>query len=614
MNGTATPTENTNGNITSNTTHEHHANNTHNYHNSTNTPPLTTKRYKEKQKETQHHQYFKIEEPQPTPNITHQRQPIPSTSARQHSKEEEDGNEEEEYDDEYDDEEEDDDEQNIFLSSHSNNPFHFASHVDTEEAMEHLIQCIENIAPKHEWRHIRSLNLSHQNLTSVVDLADLFPCLEELDISNNAITEISRLPDTLQVFKVKKNRLTDIQGFSSLPNIQYIDLCDNAIDTFEGFGPCLHLRILHAENNKLYSCKPFRMINSLTTLNLRSNVIKHLRFGDTEMYELESLDLSYNRLESLDSIEGLHNLRILNLDHNEIESVTLQMPMAHLKILRLNFNRLSTFDSTMFPDLRTLYLDTNQIGRIVGFSCIPRLINFSLRDQGGQKVDFNIRHLRGVRKAYLSGNMFKNIYLMHDFFTLEYLELCAASINELPDNFASLMPNLVVLYLSNNFLDSIRPLRKLRYLRKLVLIGNKITNLSDTIHDISSISHLSFLDLRENPISRRLYPPLKLTVTKPKTQKKLTRYLAPEHDATWPERDAIFYNNLAEHWKLRRDTYRASFIKLRPTLEVLDHCSVTREEKETAEFNVSQIRDKSGGPLRERTAAEQESRENDTLS
>lgn len=184
-----------------------------------------------------------------------------------------------------------------------------------------------------------------------------------------------------------------------------------------------HLRTLHAENNKITSCAPFRNMKGLIHLNLRSNAIRHLGFRKGRLYVLryitfliattngiyreflETLDVSFNRIDCLEAIEGLPSLKVLNLgnsyilpvrflfpclnfiiDHNDIKWIQLEMPASKLKVLRLSYNRLKTFDGSFFPDLRTLYLDDNQILRIVGLSCTSRLESFSLRDQGGQKV------------------------------------------------------------------------------------------------------------------------------------------------------------------------------------------------------------------------------------
>ncbi|KAL0085547.1 hypothetical protein J3Q64DRAFT_1835178 [Phycomyces blakesleeanus] len=478
----------------------------------------------------------------------------------------------------------------IYHSSESQLPhkdvediFHFTSHLDAHDAFLSLANLLSSMAPVENWSSIVSLDLSHQGLVSIMDLSDILPHLEYINISHNSIYTISGLPSSLQTIKAQANRLTDIDGFQLLPNLHQLDLCDNAISSFEG-------KVLHAENNKIYSCKPFQHIRSLTSLNLRSNVIKRLRFGETDLIELESLDLSYNRIESLDSIEGLPSLRLLNLDHNDIESVFIETPMDRLKILRLSFNRLKSFNGSLFPDLRTLYLDTNQIKRIVGLSCIPRLHSFSVRNQGGNVVDLNLYHLRGCRKVYLSGNPMRRLTDMADFFTLEYLELCSAQLEELPNTFARQMPNLAVVYLSSNFLTNIRPLRELRYLRKLVLLDNRISNLGDTVDDISVFHHLYYLDLRENPISQKFYPAVTAT-TKLKSQPKLIQYLAPEYDTTWGSRDDEFREKLPVHWRVRRDGYRASLIKYCKSLRTLDNMVIKDEERDNADAAIDNIRE-----------------------
>lgn len=60
--------------------------------------------------------------------------------------------------------------------------------------------------------------------------------------------------------------------------------------------------------------------------------------------------------------------------------------MERLCKLKLSYNRLKSFDISLFPDIRLLYLDDNQIERIMGAACTKRMDAFSLRDQGKTKV------------------------------------------------------------------------------------------------------------------------------------------------------------------------------------------------------------------------------------
>lgn len=184
-----------------------------------------------------------------------------------------------------------------------------------------------------------------------------------------------------------------------------------------------------------------------------------------------------------------------------------------------------------------------------------------------------------------------------DFFTLEYLELCAIQLEELPGDFYRQVPNLGALYLSHNYLKEIRPLRKLRHLQKLVLIDNRLQSLSDTLDSIRSLDRLRYLDFRQNPISSKLYPSIYENfevhggvVKTSSCSDRISRYLAHEHDKTWLARDAEFCRSLPPHWKERRGMYRALFIKCCPKLRVLDGVPLTESEINGAEDIMAKLR------------------------
>jgi Leucine-rich repeat (LRR) protein len=85
---------------------------------------------------------------------------------------------------------------------------------------------------------------------------------------------------------------------------------------------------------------------------------------------------------------------------------------------------------------------------------------------------------------------------MIDFYSLQYLELCSAGLEQLPARFAKYVPNLTVLDLSMNRLSDIRPLRKLKYIQRLTLIGNQLTSLSDVTKTVKHFKKMKYLDLR----------------------------------------------------------------------------------------------------------------------
>ncbi|KAF7728930.1 hypothetical protein EC973_005325 [Apophysomyces ossiformis] len=336
----------------------------------------------------------------------------------------------------------------------------------------------------------------------------------------------------------------------------------------------------------LRKLKPFDQWNGIRVLDLRrQNLVTIYQLDrivpcleNLDVDQLESFDVSYNRVQQVDSIKILKGLKFFNLDHNDLRWIRLEEPAEKLKVLRLSYNHLREFDAAFFPDLRTLYLDDNRIVRIVGLSCLARLESFSLRDQGGQKVDINLSYLRSCRKIYISGNPLKHLSNVLDFFTLQYLEICSLQLEELPHGFARQVPNLAVLYLSHNFLKNIRPLRKLRQLQKLVVIDNRIGSLGHVAETIRPMTKLRYLDLRQNPITLKLYPQLSTHATQP--HEKISHYLAHEYDHQWSTRDAEFcQKDLPPHWAKRRSLYRAFLLNHSPELTMLDNIVIDDQDR-----------------------------------
>lgn len=182
-------------------------------------------------------------------------------------------------------------------------------------------------------------------------------------------------------------RFSEIEIYH-LNRLQYLNVSHNYLQSFQDMRQLNSLRSLDASHNSIESCTPFLSMTSLIQLSLRSNSIRDLAGFHHHSNQLESLDLSFNRIESIDasSFHAFAQLIELNLSHNNIKRICLDQPLHRLCSLRLSFNRLKSFDVSLFPEVRILFLDDNQIQRIIGVTCISRLDSFSLRDQGREKV------------------------------------------------------------------------------------------------------------------------------------------------------------------------------------------------------------------------------------
>ncbi|GAN03025.1 L domain-like protein [Mucor ambiguus] len=423
---------------------------------------------------------------------------------------------------------------------------------------------LETLTPIQQWSQLKKLNLSRQSLSDLTDLSSCFPMLEMLQV------------------------LLEVDIYH-LDKLQHLDVSHNRINHFESMKELKSLRSLNANNNSITSCKSFQDLPGLVSLSLKANCIRRLvNFQNAHTHnQLESLDVSYNRIECLDSIESLVHLRELNADHNELKYIQLNQPIERLCKLQLSFNRLKSFDISPFPDIRVLYLDDNQIQRIIGVTCASRLDSFSLRDQGGHKIEFDLQYLRGTRKLYLSGSHYPNLNRMIDFYSLEYLEICAAELEVLPPEFGKQVPNLSTLYLSMNRLTDIRPLRKLKYLKRLVLIDNRLISINEIYGkliwktvDAADILLRGLAHLRHNPISSNIYPSLDANlIHRTSDHNRISPYVLTALDDQWAMNDAQFLETLSDHWKTRRQVYRALFMQNCPKLVELDHIEIDSNDR-----------------------------------
>jgi len=98
------------------------------------------------------------------------------------------------------------------------------------------------------------------------------------------------------------------------------------------------------------------------------------------------------------------------IDDNNITTIQPKHALRSLRTLKLCRNELETFDPKFYPELRTLYLDENQIQSLSGVRKLRLLENFSARTQRG-KASIGIHGLSELRKVYLSGTLLPTTWL-----------------------------------------------------------------------------------------------------------------------------------------------------------------------------------------------------------
>ncbi|KAF9433854.1 hypothetical protein BGZ76_008891 [Entomortierella beljakovae] len=448
-------------------------------------------------------------------------------------------------------------------------------------ANDYLVSLISKPYPYDEWDQLKSLDLSKSGVESTITLNQLVPYLEVLILNDNQVPYLTGVPKSVKTLQVRANLLDDLTNFSHLLNLQYLDISHNGIQDLTGLSCLVHLRELIAEGNKIKSLSALQQMDGLIRLDVSHNCLTSLDFRWSKLQRLEYLNASHNKIEQLENLESLAGLIHANLSNNCIEDISLVQPLRRLRILRLSRNKLVTFEATPFPGLRTLYLDDNRLQTLENCQKLTRLENFSVRDQEGQGIAIDMLEFINSRKLYLSGNPIHALYFDMGFYRLEYLEICAGCLSELPIDFAALFPNLRGLNLSYNELDSISALDGLHRLRRLIFVGNNLKSFSDVLSLVKRMRSLVTLDLRHNPLTSNMYPAMSVREGS-QYQDTYRTNQSSETEQDWRRRDVGFRRALPDSMYVKRSVYRSAILKSCKRLEWFDGGNIQPKERHRA--------------------------------
>ncbi|EMD39716.1 hypothetical protein CERSUDRAFT_112020 [Gelatoporia subvermispora B] len=377
-------------------------------------------------------------------------------------------------------------------------------------AHDRLVQVITDVQPfEPYWEELTAIDLSNRNVDSVARLKEFLPRLDSLSLNANQLSWLSGVPGSVRSLSAASNALTGVTSFSHLLNLEHLDISRNEIDSLRQLECLRHLRELRADGNRIDSIDGLQKMDGLLKLSLQGNELREADFKQFRWTRLEMLNLSHNRLASVEGLSSLSALIALNLDRNALASLEPAAPMSRLRILRVSGNKLQRLNAALFPNIRTLYADNNALGTIQRAGRLSKLENLSLRYQSARTpLSLSIRDVRDVRRLYLSGNPLARGFLSEPCYNLVYLELARCRLTELPPDLAGLVPNVRVLNLNYNFLEDVRPLEGLRRLRKLTVIGSRIKGSKQLLRVLKGMQDVELADfryaLRPSHVPRRI--------------------------------------------------------------------------------------------------------------
>ncbi|XP_035271560.1 transforming growth factor beta activator LRRC33 [Anguilla anguilla] len=340
--------------------------------------------------------------------------------------------------------------------------------------------------------------------------------------------------------------LQTAQALRTLTQLRTLDLSGNGLTEEKASFVLENLTLLEylslSRNVMLRLDKDiFRDLHQLRELNLERNMLFEIDDAFDHLQKLQRLNVAFNSLPCLVNFQ-LTQLLELNASHNAIEWFTSQQDMEemfHLETLDLSDNKLYFFPFLpTHSHIRNLLLSNNRV-------------NFyeHLTDTGttnwNTTVDFfNLKdNASNVTVKLWDESLYGGISSM------DLLDLTGNQVNYLPPGFLGKMQSLSRLKLGTNCLESL-DLNSEEFpssLYELDMSNNRLTTLQanqNTLHKLSNLTHLylSLNDLQVLP--PRLFSALPNITTVDLSYNRV-RVCSFEENSTTPEfSDCAVWNNI----------------------------------------------------------------------
>jgi Leucine-rich repeat (LRR) protein len=188
------------------------------------------------------------------------------------------------------------------------------------------------------YQFTKYLFLGNNRLVFLPDL-NKFQNLSVVDISNNKLTELSKMPYTLEELCCKDNYIGNIENLIKLPNLSKLDISFNKLVEIPNLK---YIKIIICDNNRIDRIYPMK---NLAKLSIKNNKLKELQ----PMMSLVDLDGDNNELRF---IGNQPRLQCVFLNNNKIDKLG---EMPQVETIEIKNNRVTKIP--YYPGLSCLVAD-----------------------------------------------------------------------------------------------------------------------------------------------------------------------------------------------------------------------------------------------------------------
>ncbi|KAI1392677.1 protein phosphatases PP1 regulatory subunit sds22 [Hypoxylon trugodes] len=239
-------------------------------------------------------------------------------------------------------------------------------------------------------------------------LDDEDPDTDDISLAHSRIASIPAL--RLERFKkvarlcLRQNLVQHIEGLSSLgPTLEELDLYDNLISHVRGLDDLTNLNTLDLSFNKIKHIKHIDHLTELTDLFFVSNKITTID-GLSTLTKLRQLELGSNRIREIKNLDALKNLEELWLAKNKITELKGLAGLPKLRLLSIQSNRIKDLTPLReAPQLEELYISHNALESIAGLDGNPNLTIIDISNNAIKSLK-GLSNLKNIEEVWASYN------------------------------------------------------------------------------------------------------------------------------------------------------------------------------------------------------------------
>lgn len=297
--------------------------------------------------------------------------------------------------------------------------------------------------------------------------------LKRLDLSGHKFEYIPNeigLLKNLIVLNLSNNRLESLpETISNLTSLMNLDLRRNKLNTITPLSP-LNLRSLNVSFNRIRSLEALKQMNELRALDVSANELVNINHVVASLKELRQLNASYNYLEQFDVTSIIETLNLsqnnlytvtahessalqrVDLSGNSLDTIPTFLSNSSIEKVDLSSNKLSHLHLKGMMDLESIILDNNFLISITyDRNFAPNLNELSCA--GCSIKELRLPQSKSLKVIDFSSNLIESMEdTIFENYNLEEIDLSNNKLNHLPSSIGKIA-SLSTLYIENNPLE-----------------------------------------------------------------------------------------------------------------------------------------------------------------